>query len=172
MSRSKHETPSRGEVTQDVSERQREYQELDEAVTIHADDTQILREIKESLNRDITIDALDVVDETMDGAEQTSEAEFTEDADKLGELHEQGREQEEDLLERHDAAKEDLEKTDQAQEKLDSGGVIAEMRRAVEELLRDLEFLATQEQTAQEAREASDQILKQQQQRMGKGGVA
>lgn len=157
MPRNMHEGRSRGEITETVDGRKREYQEKTDALGQAAKDIGIEREVIKDMEQSVgTLDGVEGALISMRGAETASEGEFTDGGAALEKAQSEGEELEGELRERTDSTTGDAERIGQARGQLTSDASRCLMERAETQTREDIEFLRGEEERARESREATE----------------
>lgn len=134
------DTPTRSEVSDRVGRSQDDMKEKRTDLEREAHDIDITRETLANLEGG-TAEGGDEVRESIENAEAVTKRIFDDDAGKLKETHDDGKNSEGELQERSDAAGRDAERIEKASGVIDTEGNLRELRQARDHAARDREFL-------------------------------
>lgn len=166
------DTPTRGEVTEQVEKHQEDLREKADDVEETVADVGTVRQTLDALELAGTSEAGDAVEQSIEGAEGVSTNEFNQESQELDQIEGETEEHEEELGERSDTTSSDLGKISDASGRINSDAANGELVKAKEAAMRDIEFLGDQAKRAQEAREESRRLHEGHQSRISAGGRA
>ena len=162
--------PTRGEVTDSVQKHGDEMTEKGGEMDITTSDVEVTRETMESLDLGGTVEGADEVESSIQEAEDVTVDIFEEQDAELEDIQSDTEEDEQELRERSDTSESDLGKVSDASGRIETHETVSELVKTKEGLLRDIEFLDENADRDREAREESERIQQELENRVRGGG--
>ena len=162
----KTDTPTRSEVTERVEKNNDEMEEKVEELDTIATDTETVRETLDALDFEGTAEAIDEVEGAIEQAEDVTIEKCDEEDEVLEEVQDETEDHENELQERSDSSQMDLGKISDASGRIETDDTVNELINAKEGVLKDIDFIDEHQQIAKEARDESERLQKEHQNRV------
>ena len=157
----RHDVPTRGEVTERIDKNRDVMHEREEQLETTADDVETIRQTLEELDFGGTTEGSNEVEASIEQADDVTVGVFDEHDGNLDDVQGESEEHEGELEERTGVCESDLGKISDASARIETDETVGELVKAKEGAVKDIEFLGDQEKRAREAREESDRIQKE-----------
>jgi len=144
---------SRSEVTERVARHREGMEGIGKELEQIVADIETIRKTLEELDQGGTSDAAEEVERAIEGAEDVTVGEFSQESGQLEEVQKDSEEHEAELKERSDSASADLGRISEASGRITRDVTNNAFIPAKEAALLDIDFFAEQGKRAQEARE-------------------
>ena len=158
MARSRGDTPTRAEVTEAVDSHREEMDQQAEEIEAKVQDLEVERRTLDELERGGTADGAEEADRNIEQAQDVSSQEFETETEVLEQKHDETEEYEAELDDREAVATSDRERISEGQAEVTSDASKNELAEAEAAAEQDIEFLDESEQAAREAREESQRL--------------
>jgi len=166
------DAPSRSDIEARVETDNVSMQEKQTDLESLATDVETVRQTLESLEFGATSDAADAVAEAMESADDVTTTEFDSQDNELESIQAEAEEHEVELEERSDAGESDAELIEGAIGSIQTEFPKAEIEKARDVAVEEVEYLQQQIERAKEAREDSERVQQELQARVqGSGGT-
>ncbi len=160
------DTRSRSDINENVDRSSENMREKGDDMDIIATDVETVRDTLENLESGGTTEGADAVEVGIRGAEDVTEEEF-DDADRqLEDLHTENEAHEQELDERSESVDSDLQRISDASATIETQHTVNELVKAKDAALQDISFISEQITRAKEAREESERVQSEYQQRV------
>lgn len=161
--------PTRNEIEGNVEKHKENMSEQVDELDICATDTETVRDTRDSLDVDITAEGAEQVLESIDNAEDVTVEEFEREDDNLEQIIDEVKEYTDELGEREDSAREDLEVVSDASSRIETQQTVDELAHTKAALMEDMDFLEDNEREAEDAHNETEQARRDLQQRINAG---
>ena len=157
---------SRNEVTEKVAKHREGLEEQGKKLEQVVSDIEVIRKTLDDLELRGTSDAVDQVENGIEGAEDVSVNEFGQEGRQLEQIQKESEAHEGELHERSDATTSDLGRLSDATGRIVSDATNKAFLAAKEAALRDIDFLAEQARRALADREESRRLKEEHERRV------
>ena len=158
MGSSSGRTVSRSEVDDSGRRIEKRMEDVERALEILSEDVGTVRKTLAQLERGGTAEGADSTDRHIRGAEDITTQHFDEKDRELDHTHQDSGDREHDLDQRSTADESDLKMVTDAERQIETQDARAELAKAEQETLQDIEFLKQQLGRAEDARQRSEDL--------------
>jgi hypothetical protein len=162
----KTDIPTRSEVTERVEKNKDDMEEHVEELDTIASDFETVEKTLSELEFGGTADAADEVEDVFEQAEDVTIEKFDEEDEVLEEVQDETEDHENELQERSDSSQMDLGKISDASGRIETDDTVNELINAKEGVLKDIDFIDEHQQIAEEARDESERLQQEHQNRV------
>ncbi len=160
---------SRPEISQEIETKKEEMDTKETELDKIASDCETVRHTLENMEGG-TLEGFEETEKSIEDAEDITVEVFEGTDQELEDVQSETQDFEGDIQENRNSAESDLGKISDASGKIDTTETINKLVEAKEKVIKDMEFLATEIDRAQEAREKSDAVQEKHRGRIQKGG--
>ena len=160
---------SRTEITSEIETKKGEMDTKETNLDTIASDYETVRHTLENLEGG-TLEGFDETERSIEKAEDVTVETFEGTDQELEELQAETQDFEGEIQENRNSAESDLGKISDASGKIETTETINKLVEAKENVIKDMEFLKTEIDCSQEARERSDALQEKHRARIQKGG--
>ena len=161
--------PTHNEVEETVEGHDEQMSEKLEELEVLTEDTETVRDAKESLDLETTAEGAQEVEELMDTAEDDTVEIFDTEDDNLEEIQDEVEDYENELEERHETAESDLGKISDASGQIETQETVNDLADAKTSVLEEMDFLTDNHQKDIDAREENERAQHELQNRINSG---
>ena len=172
MANRTRKTMGRSEISDTGRGIEKRMGEYEKALDTLSRDVSTIRKTLDSLTRIGTAEGVDSTDRFIHGARDITTRHFDDEDRELDRTQRESSDREHDLDRRSEGGEADRERIKDAGSQVDTRDAQADLTKAEQEAIRDIEFLKQQLTKAEEARERSEEMQRQYGQvvRSGQGG--
>jgi hypothetical protein len=167
--RKRRDLPSKRQVKERIDVSKKDMQEKETDLDKIASDVERVRETITKLDFGGTADGARQLESSIEKAEDVTASVFDKENDEREQIQHKGKEYETEIDKRETTSKSDLEKISSTSTKIETKETINELVNAKEAVLREIDFLSSQIERAQDAREKSDAAQRQLEERVNRG---
>ena len=151
--RKRRDLPSKRQVKERIDVSKKDMQEKETDLDKIASDVERVRETITKLDFGGTADGAQQLESSIEKAEDVTASVFDRENDELEQIQHKGKEYETEIDKRETTSKSDLEKISSTSTKIETKETINELVNTKEAVLREIDFLSSQIERAQDARE-------------------
>ena len=155
--RTQKRQPRRPEVKEKIHQHKSDMEAREVNLDRIASDVETVRETLEELEFDGTVEGTEEIETEIENAEDVTVEIFEEEDDALESVQEDASEYEDEMSDRGDSSENDLKKVSLARAKIETKETVAELKKAKDAVVRDIEFLIEQIEIANEDIKNSEQ---------------
>lgn len=155
--RTQKRQPRRPEIKEKIHQHKSDMESREVNLDRIASDVETVRETLEELEFDGTVEGTEEIETEIENAEDVTVEIFEEEDDTLDLIQEDASEYEDEMSDRSDSSENDLKKVSMARAKIETKETVAELQKAKEAVVRDIEFLIEQIGIANEDIKNSEQ---------------
>lgn len=153
--------PTHNEIEDNVEELDDQMDEKEDDLEILTEDVETVRDVREQLDLGTTADGTEQLETRVDAAEDETVDVYEGEDENLEQIQDETQGYADEIDDRHDSGRSDLEKLSDASSKLRTTETINEFTEAKVSTLEEMDFLKDINQRTQDAKEESEQIQQQ-----------
>ena len=169
MAKKRSDLPTHNEVEETVEDHGEQMSEKAEELEVLADDTKIVRDTRENLDLETTVEGAEEAEALVDEAEDDTVEIFDEEDENLEDIQSEAEDYENELDERHETGEADRDKISDASGRIETQQTTDDLANAEAAVLEEMDFLKDNNQKAVDAREENEQAQQDLQNRINSG---
>ena len=157
MTKNRSDLPTHNEVEETVEDYDQQMSEKVEELEVLTEDTETVRDTRESLDLETTAEGAEEVEALVDEAEDDTVETFDEEDENLEDIQSEAEDYENELDERHETAEADHDKISDAEGRVETQQTSDDLANAEAAVQEEMDFLEDNNQKAVDAREENEQ---------------